>query len=86
MVGDYFTKPLQGSLFRKMRSIIMGDVDAKEPSTAAGKVDNGAGKAGTTKGPTMGAQECVEASVTEKSDCSQGESPRTYSEVVRGKG
>ena len=24
MIADYFTKPLQGSLFRKMRDIIMG--------------------------------------------------------------
>ena len=24
MLADYFTKPLQGSLFRKMRSVIMG--------------------------------------------------------------
>ena len=27
MIGDYFTKPLQGSLFRKLRSYIMGTVD-----------------------------------------------------------
>ena len=25
MVGDFFTKPLQGSLFRKFRDVIMGD-------------------------------------------------------------
>ena len=24
MLADYFTKPLQGALFRKMRSVIMG--------------------------------------------------------------
>jgi len=24
MVADYFTKPLQGALFRKLRSILMG--------------------------------------------------------------
>lgn len=24
MIADYFTKPLQGSLFKKMRAIVMG--------------------------------------------------------------
>ena len=27
MIADYFTKPLQGSIFRKMRDIIMGLVN-----------------------------------------------------------
>ena len=26
MIADYYTKPLQGSLFRKMRDIIMGHI------------------------------------------------------------
>ena len=26
MLGDYFTKPLQGSLFRRFRDVIMGKV------------------------------------------------------------
>ena len=29
MVADFFTKPLQGSLFRKMKAVIMGEVDIK---------------------------------------------------------
>ena len=31
MVGDYMTKPLQGSLFKKFRDIIMGVVKAVTP-------------------------------------------------------
>ncbi len=27
MIGDFYTKPLQGSLFRKMRAFIMGHSD-----------------------------------------------------------
>ena len=27
MVADFFTKPLQGALFRKLRSVIMGEID-----------------------------------------------------------
>ena len=27
MIGDYFTKPLQGSLFKKLRNYIMGHTD-----------------------------------------------------------
>jgi hypothetical protein len=30
MVGDFMTKPLQGSLFRKFRDLIMGLLSAKE--------------------------------------------------------
>jgi hypothetical protein len=28
MIADYFTKPLQGSLFRKLRDLVMGIVPA----------------------------------------------------------
>ena len=31
MIGDYFTKPLQGSLFRKFRNIILGITEADIP-------------------------------------------------------
>ena len=31
MIGDYATKPLQGSLFRKFRDQIMGVVPAQDP-------------------------------------------------------
>ena len=29
MVADFFTKPLQGALFRKLKSVIMGEIDIK---------------------------------------------------------
>ncbi len=29
MIADFFTKPLQGDLFRKLRAVIMGHVDLK---------------------------------------------------------
>ena len=29
MVADFFTKPLQGALFRKLKSVIMGEIDVK---------------------------------------------------------
>ena len=29
MLGDYFTKPLQGALFNKLRSVIMGHTSVK---------------------------------------------------------
>jgi hypothetical protein len=32
MIADYFTKPLQGVLFRKLRAMIMGHVDIALPS------------------------------------------------------
>ena len=35
MVGDYFTKPLQGSLFRRMRSLLM-NLDENDPHYYAG--------------------------------------------------
>jgi hypothetical protein len=28
MIADYFTKPLQGSLFRKLRDLVMGIIPA----------------------------------------------------------
>lgn len=33
MIGDYATKPVQGSLFRKFRDMIMGVVPPKSPSS-----------------------------------------------------
>ena len=35
MIGDYMTKPLQGSLFRKFRDMIMGAVPASLPNKNA---------------------------------------------------
>jgi hypothetical protein len=29
MIADFFTKPLQGALFRKLKSVIMGEIDVK---------------------------------------------------------
>ncbi len=29
MVADFFTKPLQGALFRKLKSVIMGEIDVR---------------------------------------------------------
>ena len=35
MIADYFTKPLQGVLFRQLRDMIMGNVDIALPTDAA---------------------------------------------------
>ena len=32
MTGDFFTKPLQGALFKRFRDLIMGVVEHPEPS------------------------------------------------------
>ena len=37
MIGDYATKPLQGSLFRKFRDQIMGVVPAQDPGPGKAK-------------------------------------------------
>jgi hypothetical protein len=29
MVADFFTKPLQGALFKKLKSVIMGEIDVQ---------------------------------------------------------
>jgi hypothetical protein len=29
MIADYFTKPLQGSLFRKLRNLVLGIIPAE---------------------------------------------------------
>ena len=55
MVGDYFTKPLQWSLFRKMRSIIMNLEDVVLENTAPGNTNNG---------HSTEAQECAVAAPT----------------------
>jgi hypothetical protein len=43
MIADYFTKPLQGVLFRQLRDMIMGNVDIALPPSAA---DGNAGSSG----------------------------------------
>ena len=54
MLADYFTKPLQGSLFRLFRSVIIGWKNASELANSATETSND---------PTdkrTGVKECVE--------------------------
>eukprot|EP00978_Attheya_sp_CCMP212_P037932 scaffold183156_cov29-Attheya_sp.AAC.1 len=37
MVADYFTKPLQGALFKKFRDLIMMNIDSIDPLTDSHK-------------------------------------------------
>ena len=53
MVADFWTKPLQGSHFRKLRDYIMGRVRCVKPKGDAGSV---------TK--TVNCQDCQEEGVT----------------------
>ena len=46
MIGDYATKPLQGSLFRKFRDQTMDVIPAQDPGT--GKTDRNIGKESKT--------------------------------------
>jgi hypothetical protein len=47
MIGDYATKPLQGTLFLKFRDQLMGVTPARDPGP--GKTDGGVGKTKTKK-------------------------------------
>ena len=44
MIADFMSKPLQGSLFRKFRDIIMGVEAVKSGNGVSNKSDNGVGK------------------------------------------
>ena len=86
MVADFFTKPLQGALFRKFRRIIMGEDLAPNDQ---GEVATQTKETIFTKAVELeqGAQECVESSVGEsrvESGCPKIQSHRAYSEVVKG--
>jgi len=87
MIADFFTKPLQGALFRKFRRFIMGEVlNGEEMDDLATPVK--AATCAKTVELKHGAQECVESSVGESHvdlDCPKIQSHRTYSEVVKGK-
>ena len=37
MTGDFFTKPLQGALFKRFRDLIMGVVPHPDPGKPSGK-------------------------------------------------
>jgi hypothetical protein len=41
MLADYFTKPLQGALFRKMREMIMGNIPIELPNEIVTDIPDG---------------------------------------------
>jgi hypothetical protein len=84
MIGDYATKPLQGSLFRKFRDQLMGVTPAQDPGP--GKTDSGVGKRETRKtkpskgkvkslvppGKKEAPQECVRSRIRDRAKAEPG--------------
>ena len=50
MIGDFFTKPYQGALFKKFRDSIMGTEEQKEPGLGKPKANKKFSKKKLTKG------------------------------------
>ena len=72
MIADFFTKPLQGDLFKKLRAVIMGHVDletfmSQESDTSKERVgDNGIeGSELATEMPMMKRENACEARISD---------------------
>ena len=80
MIGDYFTKPLQGKLFRKYRRVIMGwePLSTLWSSTTDTETVNSKERVGRN-----GLQE-NDKDRTEQNDSTTKSNKRTYADVAKG--
>jgi hypothetical protein len=81
MVGDFFTKPLQGALFRKFRDVIMGDkhmntLAIERPMLAEERV-------GSTGQPDDGTSECTSKQTSNDATMTVVEAT-SWADIVRG--
>lgn len=84
MVADFFTKPLQGALFRRLRDIVMGVVpidNVFDYSKQERVVKNGNSKSDTGKGDSQGSSSALDESPRGQQEHHKH---RSYAEVTRG--
>ena len=89
MVADFFTKPLQGKIFRIMRDFIMRLSSHMDEERVEGTA-----KAETERNDSTGKEHVIEASMSQKNEdaenkvgkCTDGvvQTRRTYLEIVKG--
>jgi hypothetical protein len=90
MIADFFTKPLQGALFRKLRGIVMGhahistlwDATSPTPQECVGRDDNG----NIDNEPVVNVQDVQRLKKVEpqvRKDISLAGAKRSYAEMVK---